>query len=698
MRPSVSAANASAKISQLGDTMADLCAAASSGDLTTLQAAIAQGRAINCVHEGKTPLWRAAESGHLEVCRALLAQKASLYMKQHPSADTLSALSAAVQNGHASVVACLLPHCTAPMEIRTLEKAISGGFYEIADLMLQSGIFRYPRDGTNTLPPESESLVIRHGSNPALLNWQGFLFQRRDRLASLDPVYLEYGLVLAAKAGDGGRQLIKFLIEEAGVDTNCRVWVEDDGQDSPTVLETPLCVAAARGYLGVVNDLLGYESINAALCGGYDWPPFLHLLRQSNSTSTPEGLSLLETLSSVSSIQQAKIYKSKVSCSFETVFENALQSSNEIVMKKVVDLVRGAAAGAIAPLLVRTHNRDGLAWLFCRENTLQRTSRLSWILLCDYFRESEDAEALELLVEVADTYAQWGVWDPAILMSFQTRNFSFAKQFFFDPWESEACDYSAETLQAFNKSAGNDKLIEAWETSEHANAALWYAVTSGLWRQSPEFERIVSDTRINPNMPEPDRGSKRDLKTTNINHRFIREGCHTFPAEDPIKLPCLLTDEACTQFLESLCDLNNPARQYERVRQRARQGKSLLTFGTEIGDLQLVHKVLRNPRVDVNVQDKLYKRTPLMYAVARGDGEMVAVLVARREIRVNLVDSEGRSAIFYAAQGGFEAIVGLLLKTNKVYLSVRDTKGHTALDYAKEMGHNNIISLLQARL
>lgn len=241
-----------------------------------------------------------------------------------------------------------------------------------------------------------------------------------------------------------------------------------------------MTAAAEQGHLEVIRFLLEQPGIDIALCGEYEWPPFLHLLRNSRSVSTPEGLYLLNALSTGPLFHKIKIYKSKASGPFEIVIKNALYCSNESIMQSVIEIVHGAAGNKILPLLVRAHDKQGLEWMLCCEHTYGLTSKSSWVIICEYLQANEDAEAFELLVEVADAHVRWGIWLPAIPVCLSTQNFRFAKQFFFEPHGEDLHQLTPETLRGFNDAAGNDKLIKAWDESGHANAALWNAVHSGL--------------------------------------------------------------------------------------------------------------------------------------------------------------------------------------------------------------------------
>jgi ankyrin repeat protein len=221
---------------------------------------------------------------------------------------------------------------------------------------------------------------------------------------------------------------------------------------------------------------------------------------------------------------------------------------------------------------------------------------------------------------------------------------------------------------------------------------------TGLWQGSLEFGSILSDARINPNMGDP--RPERLIKVAKIGHKFIRQASDAVPARSQIRASSHLSNassanHALQNYQMQLMLLEHQKKKRLMI-QRAGTGKSLLTWAAETGDSQLVHAVLRNPRVDVNIQD-YYQQTPLMYAVAHGDKNILANLLIHSDIRVNLIDGQGRSGIFYAAQGGHEDIVNMLIKTKKIYISIQDTQGRTAMDYAQEEGHIKIVSILKSR-
>jgi hypothetical protein len=72
------------------------------------------------------------------------------------------------------------------------------------------------------------------------------------------------------------------------------------------------------------------------------------------------------------------------------------------------------------------------------------------------------------------------------------------------------------------------------------------------------------------------------------------------------------------------------------------QMKSLLIWAAQTGSLDLFETLLKNPRVDINGQDQ-NQQSALMFAVAYDNKHMVAALLGRPDIRVNLRDDNGRS-------------------------------------------------------
>jgi ankyrin repeat protein len=648
---------------------------------------------VNAFHNGTTPLLVAAQSGQTDVCRFLINHGANPNPK-HALGET--PLYAAVKTGNKDIVVLLLPICNAQEDFLSFEAAISTGFHEIADLMLESGIFKYPQKGIK--PSLSHSTKLSNGPN-VVAQWQKFLSGGHGRLVALDQLQLEYAFVLGCKAGEAGLQTMELILNVDNFDINCRVRIGSS-------VMAPLTAAAELSHFKIIRYLLEQPRIDVTVCGEYNWPPFLHLLRSIRSVSTPHGVTLLDALWAEPLVQGSKIFQSATSGPFEVVFENVLQSeSTNSLIGKVIDIVHGAAGGKIIPLLIRCHrpqDQQGLRWLLCLDNFEYHLEN-SWVRICEYLEANEDLEALELFIEAAEGHVEWKKWSIALPMCLSSRNFRFAKQFFFELWDKSLSNLTHDSLRGYNAAARSDKLIEAWDASGYANAALWNAVQTGIWQDSPDFEKILSDARINPN-----RGCSL-TELVKIDRKFIDQAYN--PSEStaafhPKRRRHTLQDYQIQLMLLEQQNRTAPfasrGQEAAYARQTAEDGgrvsRSILTWAAEVGDLSLAVAAMQNPRIAVNIQD-LQGNTCFMYAVSRGDRDMIAQLLERKDLLLNTRDDRGRSAIFHAVQNGWVDIVDTLIRTNKVDMSIRDENNWTVMDYAKDdakKGNDEILSMLQA--
>ena len=101
----------------------------------------------------------------------------------------------------------------------------------------------------------------------------------------------------------------------------------------------------------------------------------------------------------------------------------------------------------------------------------------------------------------------------------------------------------------------------------------------------------------------------------------------------------------------------------------------------------------------VNTRDPDTGRTLAHLAVMRGDVEMVTMLV-NKGARLDMVDSEGRTALHHAASLGDRQILELLLSgdgAQLVNIKTKDKSSQTALHLAIKAGHVEVVtSLLEA--
>lgn len=232
---------------------------------------------------------------------------------------------------------------------------------------------------------------------------------------------------------------------------------------------TPLTAAVERNHSKIIRYLLEQPHIDVTVCGEYNWPPFLHLLRSIRSVSTPHGATLLEALSAEPLVQRSKNFQSATSGPFEVVFEKVLQSSASSFIGKVIDIVHGAAGGKIIPLLslIRCHrpqDRQCLQWLLCIDN-FEHHLENSWLQICEYLEVNEDLEPLDLFIKAAEVHVEWKKWSIAIPMCLYSRNFRFAKQFFFNLWDKSLSNLTHDSFRGYSVAVRNDKLIETWEDS-----------------------------------------------------------------------------------------------------------------------------------------------------------------------------------------------------------------------------------------
>ncbi len=86
-----------------------------------------------------------------------------------------------------------------------------------------------------------------------------------------------------------------------------------------------------------------------------------------------------------------------------------------------------------------------------------------------------------------------------------------------------------------------------------------------------------------------------------------------------------------------------------------------LLFSTEHGYLQHTKKALQNG-ANVNVKD-YFQRTPLMYASASGNLEIVQLLLKHgASLSINERDRDGKTAFMFAKEKGFKKIMQILLE------------------------------------
>lgn len=98
--------------------------------------------------------------------------------------------------------------------------------------------------------------------------------------------------------------------------------------------------------------------------------------------------------------------------------------------------------------------------------------------------------------------------------------------------------------------------------------------------------------------------------------------------------------------------------------------------------------------VEINSKDK-EGRTPLSWAVMKGDNAVVQLLI-ERGADINSKDNWGETSLSWAVMKGYKSIVQLLVE-RKVEIESRNIWGETPLSQAAGNGHEAIIQLLIER-
>ncbi|GMF75684.1 unnamed protein product [Aspergillus oryzae] len=598
----------------------DIYEAASQGRIDAIKFAVEQGCDVDGPNEdGKTPLWFAVQSGQPEACRFLM----SLGAGRGPQNPSL--LEVAVGGGYADIVALLWPHCNAEREHRSLKTAISLGFHEIADFLIETGAFEYQ---------DSEVTISVRAT------WAEAAFASR---------IFDYALLLATKAGrNAGLRLVEFLLGESMPDVNCKIMI--NGQ-----FETPLTAAAEKGNLEILATLIDHPNIDLTICGKYNWPAFLHLLASPLSISTERGRVIARRLAYKAVPNRLFIDSREIR--LQGAFQNVLRFGDDGLVKQVIDLVRGAAGTLILPLLIRANEVDGLTWVLnCDGVSSKKPPPAFWVLLCQYFKRYQDQDALGLFTSVTEFLVEKKIWNQAILKCLHACNFSFIQQFFYPLSEAPPKEVTEETL--------------------------WNAIHCGLWK-SPGFENLLfSNADLNGSDPHPNGLGRLELEI--IPHAFFDDPSS---AAQKISLRSALPSASPNPSNPHLYSYQMELIRLEQQNKRrlffAGDTRCPLSWAAKSHNAPLVNALLRSPQVNVNFQDPS-DRTPLMYAIAVNDRPIVERLLNHRDIDLNLRDAEGRTAIFYAAQGGDLSIVQLLIGTQNVDFSIRNKNGKNVKEFAKK--------------
>eukprot|EP00300_Choanocystis_sp_HF-7_P027937 c33247_g1_i1.p1 GENE.c33247_g1_i1~~c33247_g1_i1.p1 ORF type:complete len:430 (+),score=73.16 c33247_g1_i1:221-1510(+) len=130
------------------------------------------------------------------------------------------------------------------------------------------------------------------------------------------------------------------------------------------------------------------------------------------------------------------------------------------------------------------------------------------------------------------------------------------------------------------------------------------------------------------------------------------------------------------------------------------------------GHVDIVRALLDCEGIQVNKQDivRALLRTesfmpfqgglsPIIHAAMRGHTEVVGALLqnSKKQVRVNLVDKRGCTALIWAAEGNHHKTVKVLIDCKDTNVNARNKNGSSALSLASQNGHEETVQLLLTR-
>jgi ankyrin repeat protein len=123
------------------------------------------------------------------------------------------------------------------------------------------------------------------------------------------------------------------------------------------------------------------------------------------------------------------------------------------------------------------------------------------------------------------------------------------------------------------------------------------------------------------------------------------------------------------------------------------KGQTALLWAIRRMDFNILKLLLENPNIDVNAKNKKGKPALIHSILSRND-TIVEMMLNHPNINVNIQDDNGQTALIMASKEGYNTIVKLLLKTKDIDVNIQDNAGHTALIYASFGNHKTIVEQL----
>jgi ankyrin repeat protein len=125
--------------------------------------------------------------------------------------------------------------------------------------------------------------------------------------------------------------------------------------------------------------------------------------------------------------------------------------------------------------------------------------------------------------------------------------------------------------------------------------------------------------------------------------------------------------------------------------------KNLLLVATELGHTFIVAALVNRSDVNLNIKTN-FGQTALSLAVENGHFEIALLLLMQKSTDVNAQDLDGQTPLGWAAYHGHLDIVKAIVSRTDTRIDIRDIDGRTPLSWAVEKRHVAIVRILLDRL
>ncbi|KAJ6021137.1 hypothetical protein N7540_006641 [Penicillium herquei] len=607
-------------------------------------------------------------------------------------------LREAIKTNNQELVSFLLPHCNPERVFGGLETAISNGLFEVADLLLLSGRFRYPQ-GWATESEYADHMKFPARKGEEVFNrWRAFFMSRKDSTAleMLDPFYRGYALLYAVTSKEG-HELIDLLLSDQDLEAtlNCRVRVENE-------FETPLTAATESGNLSIIQSLIAFPQTDIEARGKYGWPAFIHLMCNESCADSPEKQAIIEHLAEKTDTFP---FLERWGKETDAIFKAAMSLDNDKIVMRAFEFISLIGGPLTMPLWVHSNHTELMYFLLqtdlFRRDT-PKPSPATWLPICRYLARDGYKTFYQTKCALEDAVSYWvrmGVYDRTLKICLALEDFAFAEQFFYGPFhdrcvisEIPPLEVSKAAILNFNEGPGYPDVLLTWISQDYDASAFWNAYHYDYDWLVSRLKDILKHPLIDPNKMDPHAGYDGRPSFPDIPHDLFRED--DLEIDEIIERDSRMPEDTDFDQLPQLqrgWQLLLLERRNERRLVRDRQ--SPLNWAVATRDIKLVKLLLTSPLIDINFQDRR-RRTALMFAVMVKSQEIVKLLISQESVNLNAQDDKGRTAIFYAAQSGDEDIIRLLLETSNIDLAITDCRLQTAKHMAMDKKHDHLVPLL----